>query len=168
MGKLSRKIDSLAEEKGFELSVPPRGRRFQNGTLRQFRAASCHETGPLHPRGTSGSNPLRSTGESANFCFLSGGAPSATPRWHRVTAAPGRKVYGRGQFVTFTPEELNALDVESSKVIDLEKFVPRGDLDPVYFDSSYYLYPDCIASNQGARRAPRAVSRVARSCSTRR
>src|SRR5689334_8152619 len=35
-----------------------------------------------------------------------------------------------------------ALDVESSKVIDLEKFVPRGDIDPVYFDSPYYLYPD--------------------------
>ena len=34
------------------------------------------------------------------------------------------------------------IDVESSKVIDLEKFAPRGDLDPVYFDSSYYLYPD--------------------------
>src|SRR6202035_5687867 len=50
--------------------------------------------------------------------------------------------FGRGQFVTFTTEELKALDVESSKVIDLEKFVPRGDLDPVYFDSSYYLYPD--------------------------
>ena len=50
--------------------------------------------------------------------------------------------YGRGQFVTFTPEELKALDVESSKVIDLEKFVPRSDLDPVYFDSSHYPYPD--------------------------
>jgi DNA end-binding protein Ku len=50
--------------------------------------------------------------------------------------------YGRGQFVTFTPEELKALDVESSKIIDLEKFVPRGDLDPVYLDSPYYLYPD--------------------------
>ncbi len=37
---------------------------------------------------------------------------------------------------------MKALDVESSKVIDLETFVPRGDLDPVYFDSSYYLYPD--------------------------
>src|SRR5215468_11140042 len=34
--------------------------------------------------------------------------------------------YGRGQFVTFTPEELKALDVESSKVIELEKFVSRG------------------------------------------
>jgi Ku protein len=50
--------------------------------------------------------------------------------------------YGRGQFVTLTPEELKALEVESSKMIDLETFVPRGDLDPVYFDSSYYLYPD--------------------------
>ena len=50
--------------------------------------------------------------------------------------------YSRGQFLTFTAEELKALDVESSKVIDLEKFAPRNDIDPVYFDSSYYLYPD--------------------------
>jgi DNA end-binding protein Ku len=50
--------------------------------------------------------------------------------------------YQRGQFVTFTAEELKALDVESSKVIDLEKFVRRGDIDLVYFDSPYYLYPD--------------------------
>jgi DNA end-binding protein Ku len=50
--------------------------------------------------------------------------------------------YNRGQFVTFTAEELKALDVESSKVIDLEKFVPRNDIDPVYFDSPYYVYPD--------------------------
>ena len=50
--------------------------------------------------------------------------------------------YQRGQFVTFTAEELRALDVESSRVIDLEKFVQRGDLDPVYFDSPYYLDPD--------------------------
>ncbi|MBV9815014.1 MAG: Ku protein, partial [Alphaproteobacteria bacterium] len=50
--------------------------------------------------------------------------------------------YDRGQFVTFTARELKALDVESSKVIDLEKFVPRGDIDPIYFDTPYYLYPD--------------------------
>jgi Ku70/Ku80-like protein len=50
--------------------------------------------------------------------------------------------YSRGQFVTFTAEELKALDVESSKIIDLEKFVPSSDIDPVYFDTSYYLYPD--------------------------
>jgi DNA end-binding protein Ku len=44
--------------------------------------------------------------------------------------------------VTFTPDELKALDLESSKVIDLETFVPRGEVDPVYFTSPYYLYPD--------------------------
>jgi DNA end-binding protein Ku len=50
--------------------------------------------------------------------------------------------YDRGQFVTLTTDELTALDVESSKVVDLERFVPRDDIDPVYLDSSYYLYPD--------------------------
>src|SRR5437868_388022 len=50
--------------------------------------------------------------------------------------------YNRGEFVTFTVEELKALDVESSKVIDLGKFVPRNVIDPVYFDSPYYVYPD--------------------------
>jgi DNA end-binding protein Ku len=32
--------------------------------------------------------------------------------------------------------------LESSKVIDLEMFIPRGEVDPVYFNSPYYLYPD--------------------------
>ena len=43
--------------------------------------------------------------------------------------------YDRGQYVTFTPDELKALDLESSKVIDLEIFVPRSEVDSVYFDS---------------------------------
>jgi DNA end-binding protein Ku len=47
--------------------------------------------------------------------------------------------YERGGFVTFTAEELKALDVESSKIIDLESFVPRGEVDPVYFSTPYYV-----------------------------
>src|SRR5689334_12398034 len=50
--------------------------------------------------------------------------------------------YSRGQFLTFTAEELKALDVESTKIVDLEKFVAGDDIDPVYFDSPYYIYPD--------------------------
>src|SRR5580765_7741660 len=50
--------------------------------------------------------------------------------------------YSRGQFLTFTAEELKVLDVESSKVVDLEKFVAGDDIDPVYFDSPYFVYPD--------------------------
>ena len=37
---------------------------------------------------------------------------------------------------------MKAPDLESSKVIDLEVFVPRSEVDPVYFNSAYYLYPD--------------------------
>jgi DNA end-binding protein Ku len=50
--------------------------------------------------------------------------------------------YERGQFVTFTPAELKALDVESSKIIDLETFIPRAEVDPVYLNTPYYVYPD--------------------------
>ena len=41
-----------------------------------------------------------------------------------------------------TTEELKALDVESSKIIDLETFVPRAEVDPVYFSTPYYVDPD--------------------------
>ena len=50
--------------------------------------------------------------------------------------------FGNSPALPFSAEELRALDVDSSKVIDLETFVSRGDIDPVYFDTPYYLYPD--------------------------
>jgi DNA end-binding protein Ku len=50
--------------------------------------------------------------------------------------------YERGRFVTFTPAELKSLDVESSHTIELTSFVPRAEIDPIYFDTAYYLYPD--------------------------
>src|SRR4051794_39405546 len=50
--------------------------------------------------------------------------------------------FERGQFVTITPAELKALDVPSSKTIDLTSFVPRAEIDPIYFDAGYYVYPD--------------------------
>jgi DNA end-binding protein Ku len=50
--------------------------------------------------------------------------------------------FERGRFVTFTPAELKALDVESSRTIDLTTFVPRAEVDPIYFNAAYYLYPD--------------------------
>jgi len=59
--------------------------------------------------------------------------------------------YDRGQFVTFTADELKALDVESSKVVDLETFVTRGEIDPVYLDSPYYLYPDGVIAVEALR-----------------
>jgi DNA end-binding protein Ku len=59
--------------------------------------------------------------------------------------------FERGQYVTFTPAELKALDIESSKTIDLETFVPRADVDPLYFNAGYYIYPDGPVATEAYR-----------------
>jgi len=45
-------------------------------------------------------------------------------------------------YVVITPEELDALDPEKSRTIDIEDFVDLADIDPVYYDHPYYLVPD--------------------------
>ncbi len=49
---------------------------------------------------------------------------------------------GGGRYVVIEPEELAALDPAATRTIDIEEFVDLGDIDPVYFDHSYYLVPD--------------------------
>ncbi len=50
--------------------------------------------------------------------------------------------FDRGRYVTVTDDELKSLQIESSKIIDLDRFVGRDEVDPVYLDTSYYVYPD--------------------------
>ena len=49
---------------------------------------------------------------------------------------------GGGRYVVVEPEELAALDVAATRTIDIEEFVDLADIDPVYFERSYYLVPD--------------------------
>ena len=39
------------------------------------------------------------------------------------------------------PEELDALDPKATKTIDIEEFVDLAEIDPIYYDHSYYLAP---------------------------
>ena len=39
------------------------------------------------------------------------------------------------------PEELDALDPKATKTIDIEEFVDLDEIDPIYYDHSYYLAP---------------------------
>lgn len=50
-----------------------------------------------------------------------------------------------GNFVTITDEELDALDPPSSRAIDIIEFVDLDEIDPIYYDSAYYLAPDELA-----------------------
>jgi DNA end-binding protein Ku len=72
-----------------------------------------------------------------------------------VSAADGEEVgrehilkgyaIGPEQYVTVSEEELAAIMPAAQRTIDLEEFVDLVDIDPVYYDSSYYLVPDRAA-----------------------
>src|ERR687889_713729 len=48
----------------------------------------------------------------------------------------------RDRYVVIQPEELDALDPERTRTIDIEDFVSLDEIDPVYYDHPYYLVPD--------------------------
>jgi len=50
--------------------------------------------------------------------------------------------FTKDQYVQFTDEELKALEGEASKMIDIVEFVPLAQVDPIYFENTYYLGPD--------------------------
>ena len=50
--------------------------------------------------------------------------------------------FEKDKYVVVTAEELDEIEVESSKTIDIDGFVDAEDVDPIYFDSTYYLAPD--------------------------
>ena len=50
--------------------------------------------------------------------------------------------YSKDHYVRFTEEELEALDVDSIKAIDVVTFVALDEIDPIYYDKSYYVAPE--------------------------
>ena len=56
----------------------------------------------------------------------------------------------KGKFVIVTPEELEGVAPEKSRTIEIQDFVPLEDIDPIYFEKTYYLAPEDEA---GAKKA---------------
>jgi DNA end-binding protein Ku len=47
----------------------------------------------------------------------------------------------KGEYVLFAKEELEAVKLESTRIVDIEKFVPRDSIDRLYWDTPYHLVP---------------------------
>ncbi len=47
-----------------------------------------------------------------------------------------------GDYVTITEDEMAQLDPKASRMIDIAEFVDLADIDPIFYDSAYYLVPD--------------------------
>ncbi|MDQ2825723.1 MAG: Ku protein [Actinomycetota bacterium] len=91
------------------------------------------------------------TSKDVRFHQLDGKSKSRI-RQKRVSVATGEEVpyddlvkayeIAPDNYVTITPEELDALDPKATKTIDIEDFVDLDTIDPMYYDRPYYLVPD--------------------------
>jgi DNA end-binding protein Ku len=50
--------------------------------------------------------------------------------------------YAKGEYVKLTNEDFEKLPLPSRHLIDLSAFVQESEIDPVYYERSYYLAPD--------------------------
>jgi DNA end-binding protein Ku len=50
--------------------------------------------------------------------------------------------YEKDQYVLFTEEELDKLDPPSARTMEILEFVKAEEVDPLYFDASYYATPE--------------------------
>ena len=89
-----------------------------------------------------------------SFHLLSGKDKSRI-EYKRVSTKTGREVdwddivkgfeYESGKYVVFTPEEIEQIAPESSRAIDVVQFVEAAEIDPIYFERTYFVAPTKVA-----------------------
>ena len=80
-------------------------------------------------------------------------------KYKRVSEKTGKEVdyekivkgyeISKGKYVTITSEDLEAVAPEKTRTVDIEDFVELADIDPIYYEKTYYLAPD----GEGAAKA---------------
>jgi DNA end-binding protein Ku len=73
-------------------------------------------------------------------------------KYKRVCSIDGEEVsfgdivkgyeYEKDHYVMITDEELDALPLKTTRAIEIERFVDSEQIDPIYFQRSYYLVPE--------------------------
>jgi DNA end-binding protein Ku len=73
-------------------------------------------------------------------------------RYQRVCSICGEEVtwddivkgyeFEKDRYVQFTDEELSSVEVDSIRAIDVVTFVPLEQIDPIYFNKTYYVAPE--------------------------
>ena len=50
--------------------------------------------------------------------------------------------YSKGEYVVVEPEEIKKIEPKTAKAMEILEFVKHDEIDPIYFESSYYLMPE--------------------------
>jgi DNA end-binding protein Ku len=67
--------------------------------------------------------------------------------------------FSKGRYVILTDDELEAIKVQLSQIIDLARFVDPGEVDLVYLDAPYYVAPDGKIGDETFRVLREAMNR---------
>jgi DNA end-binding protein Ku len=59
--------------------------------------------------------------------------------WEEVTKG---FEFAKGEYVEITPEDLQELPIPGKQIVSVGSFVELSEIDPIYFDKSYYLEPE--------------------------
>ena len=70
--------------------------------------------------------------------------------------------FDRDRYVTISDDELKDLQIESSKIIELDRFVEHDQVDPLYLDAPYYVYPDGEIATETFRVIGEAMARTSK------
>jgi DNA end-binding protein Ku len=73
-------------------------------------------------------------------------------RYRKVDAETGDEVDGshiikgyevaKGEYIELEPEELEAVAIDSKRVIEIDEFVPKAEIDELYLRDPYFIVPD--------------------------
>jgi len=90
-------------------------------------------------------------------------------RYRKVDAETGDEVdssdiikgyeVGKGAYIEFDPEELEAIAIESKRTIEIDEFVPKKEIDELYLNSPYYIIPDGEVGQQAFAVIREAIKR---------
>src|SRR5207253_5786 len=50
--------------------------------------------------------------------------------------------YRKGEYVVVEPDEIKKIEPKTAKAMEILEFVKASEIDPIYFESSYYLMPE--------------------------
>jgi DNA end-binding protein Ku len=70
--------------------------------------------------------------------------------------------FRKNTYLLLTNDDFESIKVESSEVMTIEKFVDANSIDPLYYDTGYYLAPDGKAGRDVYQILREAISRTGR------
>ena len=108
--------------------IDPSGRRIRHVRVADSEAELDYEPGPA---------------AAPSFQWT----PSPAPDFPPAAEVPYEEIrkgfeIAPGQYVSLTREEVQSLAPERSRSIDVEQFVETSAVDPIYYESRYYVAPD--------------------------